>query len=278
MCEHVACPSAFPRSLHDGPIQQHVLCSRPSTHVDHARLAARVVVAARRSVSFVWRARRMDRSLATPCTDRDLQLPAYALVRLARKRLALHAHQRKLVGPFVLIGGQLVLTIGFLPIVAVQTNGQWLVGRLFVRLFFNATSEELLFRGWLYNNLTTSTRRGMVLVAIVTSILFGLLHTLDGRHWAWLILTAAHGLAWSGLRIRTQSVYPSICAHLLSNWSVNDVLNTDAPLSSGNTIMYVAISTLFYVLFFAWCVRTLRGSELGKGTMQGQIESAYLST
>jgi membrane protease YdiL (CAAX protease family) len=131
-------------------------------------------------------------------------------------------------------------------------------------LFFNATSKELLFRGWLYKNLATPTRQGMVLAALATSILFALLHTLDGRHWAWLILTGANGLAWCGLRIRTGSVYPGIVAHILNNWLANDLLTTAAPLSSGNTIMYISVRTLFNVLFFVWCVRTLPTSEAGQ--------------
>ncbi len=75
-------------------------------------------------------------------------------------------------GPFVLVGSQLVCEVLLLPVVAVRTDWHFLVPQFFYLLLFNAASEELLFRGWLYNNVAGATRRRMVVAALATSVLF----------------------------------------------------------------------------------------------------------
>ncbi|HPA19572.1 MAG TPA: CPBP family intramembrane metalloprotease [Verrucomicrobiae bacterium] len=76
--------------------------------------------------------------------------------------------------------------------------------RLWALAALSGTVEELVFRGWLLNEV------GLV----VSSVIFGIVHVPPARHWfAWPIFAAAVGFAFGGLCLGSGTLVFAILAH-----------------------------------------------------------------
>jgi len=81
-----------------------------------------------------------------------------------------------------------------------------------------AFGEELAFRGYLLTRLTDvlgSTRGAVVVAVLVSSVLFGLLHTQQGV--VGVLLTAVDAVAFAVLRFRFGTVWAPVLAHGFNN-------------------------------------------------------------
>ena len=81
-----------------------------------------------------------------------------------------------------------------------------------------AFGEELAFRGYLLTRLTDvlgSTRGAAVVAIVVSSVLFGLLHTQQGV--VGVLLTALDAVAFAVLRFRFGTVWAPVLAHGFNN-------------------------------------------------------------
>jgi membrane protease YdiL (CAAX protease family) len=94
-------------------------------------------------------------------------------------------------------------------------------GRLVVLLLLGWTlaafGEELAFRGYLFTRLREAVpgRSGLVVALLVSSLLFGLLHTEQGV--AGVVLTSVDAVAFGVLRLRLGTVWAPVLAHGFSN-------------------------------------------------------------
>ncbi len=75
--------------------------------------------------------------------------------------------------------------------------------------------EEILFRGWLFDRLEHLLSSKYAL--IITSIMFGLVH--GQYHGVILLLTIVSGFVLGFIRLRTNSLWPSIILHAINNTS-----------------------------------------------------------
>ena len=81
-----------------------------------------------------------------------------------------------------------------------------------------AFGEELAFRGYLLTRLTDvlgSTRGAVVVAVLVSSVLFGLLHTQQGV--VGVLLTTLDAVAFAVLRFRFGTVWAPVLAHGFNN-------------------------------------------------------------
>jgi membrane protease YdiL (CAAX protease family) len=81
-----------------------------------------------------------------------------------------------------------------------------------------ALGEELAYRGYLFTRVTDvagSTRFGVVLAVVVTSVLFGLAHTEQGL--IGVLVTFLDAIFFSVLRLRYRTLWASVLAHGFNN-------------------------------------------------------------
>ena len=98
------------------------------------------------------------------------------------------------------------------PFVLDATNGALAVtGFLVMTLAITPFAEEVFYRGFLFKWM--SGHHGVVLAAIISSVLFGVMHILPPQ----AISAALMGLALCWLYWRTGSVWPAIAAHVTNN-------------------------------------------------------------
>ncbi|OXS64454.1 hypothetical protein B0G93_101352 [Bacillus sp. V-88] len=137
------------------------------------------------------------------------------------KRIAMPSHTISLP-IFLLIGIAGSSTI-FIPLI-------WSEGIREVRSLFlfalgftilNATLEELIWRGVMLSSLIRNT--SVIYAVTVTSIGFGLLHLSIGIPLLLSLLFSFGGLFYSIVVLKTDSIYPSICFHMVMNMGM--VLN-----------------------------------------------------
>lgn len=74
--------------------------------------------------------------------------------------------------------------------------------------------EELLFRGVFY---TWLRRWGLVVAVVVSALVFGLFHVINGFNLALLISTIVIGVLTALLYERSGSLWPGMMAHGLNN-------------------------------------------------------------
>lgn len=84
---------------------------------------------------------------------------------------------------------------------------------IFLVAVLSGASEELLFRGAIIPA-TFLDWRG----AVVSGLVFGLLHNSGGRNLAFAAWASAVGVVYGGLFIYTQNIWVPVSAHALSNF------------------------------------------------------------
>jgi len=97
---------------------------------------------------------------------------------------------------------------------AAETPGGWAV-LLFVVLPVIAIFEELLFRGAMIGALSVGFDVPVWLLAVVSSVAFGLGHSAQGR--AGILVTSLLGVGLAGVFIVTESLFVVILAHYVIN-------------------------------------------------------------
>ncbi|HAC62701.1 MAG TPA: hypothetical protein DCF68_03985 [Cyanothece sp. UBA12306] len=144
----------------------------------------------------------------------------------------------------------------FLPVTVTFPGWQVVIPELLFFLFINSTTEEIHFRGLLYNGIFKETSRPQV-AAIISSVLFGLLHLFLGQP-NWIPLFIADGLAWCAIRMRTDSIYPAIVAHALQNLLFTYILLVPTDLSYQTEMVYTIMAIIADLLFFIFATMKLR--------------------
>jgi membrane protease YdiL (CAAX protease family) len=79
---------------------------------------------------------------------------------------------------------------------------------------FAPLSEEIVFRGWLFAGIAGRIRNPLWVI-VLTSLFWAMVHT--GQGFAKAAALVPVGLAFGLMRHRTQSLWPSICGHMLTN-------------------------------------------------------------
>jgi membrane protease YdiL (CAAX protease family) len=77
---------------------------------------------------------------------------------------------------------------------------------------FGPLMEELFFRGFLYPVL--ARRTGMISAVLLTALPFGLLHYLQYRSWAAVLIISLVGVVLTAVRAATESVAASFIVHV----------------------------------------------------------------
>jgi membrane protease YdiL (CAAX protease family) len=137
------------------------------------------------------------------------------------------------------------------------------IGFLALNTILVALSEEWMFRGILFRAL--SARRGVWAALLVTSVIFGSIHVLNGFTYANLsqstvqaIAATMTGLLLGALMIRSGSIWPSIALHMLWNFGLIlvsfEAANYPQPLQpfSLQTLLVgvaIVMPNLLYALF-----------------------------
>jgi membrane protease YdiL (CAAX protease family) len=94
-------------------------------------------------------------------------------------------------------------------------------------VFAGALYEEILFRGAVLVALVYvwgKTRRGILLSAVVSSLLFALVHSLNAIGGdpaevpGQIAIALFEGIWWAAIVLRWGSVWPTVLIHVLSNW------------------------------------------------------------
>jgi membrane protease YdiL (CAAX protease family) len=141
-------------------------------------------------------------------------------------------------------------------------------------VFIGGMFEEILFRGVVLYALVSvwgTSKRGVLKAAVISSVLYGLLHLLNaigGNLSEALGQTAIalfEGIWWAAIVLRWGSLWPSVLIHVVPNWA----LRTKAlglPDYHG-TASYYALATLLglplTVLGVWWILRTDLGHRRG---------------
>ena len=111
---------------------------------------------------------------------------------------------------------------------------------VFLLLVFNPVFEELLFRKFMLERLSTLGTKG----AIICSAVFFALPHVYSQGVAQMFFTFALGLVWAYLTVRTGRLWPAIVLHLLSN-----VYCGLLPIFTG--MVHTMLSLLFVVVSMA---------------------------
>jgi hypothetical protein len=145
-----------------------------------------------------------------------------------------------------------IIWIAFLPVSISYFPLPVVISDLLFFVLVNAATEEIHFRGLLYTGIQAQISRPIV-AAVISSLLFGLLHLSLGEP-LWIPLFIADGLAWCGIRIRTGSVYPAILSHGLQNLLFTRFLVVPQDLSAKTELVYTITAIVVDVLFFTIAV------------------------
>jgi membrane protease YdiL (CAAX protease family) len=116
-------------------------------------------------------------------------------------------------------------------------------------VFINATAEEIYFRGLLYSGISKELSR-VVISAIISSVLFGIVHLSLGEP-TWIPIFIADGLAFCAIRIRTNSIVPSILSHGLLNLILTDFFIVSPTLSDTTALIYSIATIAIDLMFFS---------------------------
>jgi membrane protease YdiL (CAAX protease family) len=76
-------------------------------------------------------------------------------------------------------------------------------------------SEEIFFRGFMFSGIRN--RRGFILAALISSVVWGALHFTGGDTWTAVIQLSFFGLVLCWLYEKTGSIRPTIAIHALNN-------------------------------------------------------------
>lgn len=145
---------------------------------------------------------------------------------------------------------------------------------VFVNCAFVGFSEEVMFRGILFRGALSAMR--LVPALLFTSILFGLIHTLNtfatGQFDVALAQAVAafmSGLLYNVIRVRTQSVYPMIVLHTLWNFSLFMLVHASDGVNETVTITPATLiaPALLILPLLGYGIYLMRGLERDFGWM-----------
>lgn len=126
------------------------------------------------------------------------------------------------------------------PVQELMPLDQWLfwIGPLIVLVFIQATGEELIFRGYLLQQLAVRSKHWIVW-AVVPSLLFGSLHY-NGAETGLLYVTttAITGLVFCVLVWRSGSLWPAIGYHVANNLYALTIVSVDPDTASTQLFAY----------------------------------------
>ncbi|QOR68935.1 CPBP family intramembrane metalloprotease [Cytobacillus suaedae] len=118
---------------------------------------------------------------------------------------------------YFMIIGLFIPVISFFPFIMQQELSYIKSIIIFCLLFsiFNATLEELIWRGFMLSNLKEYV--SVTSAIIITSIGFGLLHLAVGIPFIVSLLFSFGGIFYAFVVLNTNSIYPSIILHFFIN-------------------------------------------------------------
>ena len=117
------------------------------------------------------------------------------------------------------------------PLMPLETWLIW-VGPILVLVFFQATAEELIFRGYILQQLAVRSPYWIVW-AVLPSVLFGMMHfgnRPDGSDIYYIAVTAVMGLIFCTLVWRSGSLWPAIGLHVVTNAYALTIVTVDGSL------------------------------------------------
>lgn len=117
------------------------------------------------------------------------------------------------------------------PLMPFETWLIW-VGPILVLVFFQATAEELIFRGYILQQLAVRSSYWIVW-AVLPSVLFGMMHfgnRPDGSDIYYIAVTAVMGLIFCTLVWRSGSLWPAIGLHVVTNVYALTIVTVDGSL------------------------------------------------
>ena len=117
----------------------------------------------------------------------------------------------------LIIIGIILLAIGYntteITNIEDLANNLTLGSVLFIVLF-QSTSEEIFFRGFLFNKITTISNQRIAIIA--TALLFGIAHLSYGKIYP-AIMTAIFGVILAIVVVKSQNLLSAILAHIFYN-------------------------------------------------------------
>lgn len=129
------------------------------------------------------------------------------------------------------------------PVATTMPTGQWLAYAvaLLALVFVQATAEELIFRGYLLQQLALRSRNPLVW-AVIPSVLFGALHWANAptaeQAAYYVAATFLIGLALAALVWRTGSLWAAIGVHVGFNAAGLTVIGTEGLLSGAQLFLF----------------------------------------
>lgn len=147
---------------------------------------------------------------------------------------------------------------------------------VFINCVFVSFSEEVMFRGILFRGALSRMR--VVPAAIFTSILFGLIHTLNafatgqpGVAMAQAVAAFMSGVLYNAIRIRAQSLYPMMVVHALWNFALFMIVHAAGAVDQtvDITLSNLILPALMILPLFTYGLYLLRGMERDFGWMSG---------
>ncbi len=127
-----------------------------------------------------------------------------------------------------------------------------------------AVSEELMFRSVLLQSLLD--RHAIWPAVLISSLLFGVVHTLNGLATGdfssalWQAVAASlQGVGYAAIRLRTRSVWPMVVVHGLWDFALVTSALTAAKTGEGSVLPFAAV--LAVLPFCLYGVFLLRGSQ-----------------
>lgn len=145
---------------------------------------------------------------------------------------------------------------------------------VFVNCLFVGFSEEVMFRGILFRGALSRMR--VVPAVIFTSILFGLIHTLNtfatgqpAVAMAQAVAAFMSGVLYNAIRVRTQSIYPMMIVHALWNFSLFMIVHASGAADETVEITpsNLLLPSLMILPLFCYGLYLLRGMERDFGWM-----------
>ncbi|MCL6706396.1 CPBP family intramembrane metalloprotease [Pseudomonas sp. R2.Fl] len=145
---------------------------------------------------------------------------------------------------------------------------------ILVNCLFVGFSEEVMFRGILFRGALSRMR--VVPAAIFTSILFGLVHTLNAFAtgqpavaMAQAVAAFMSGVLYNAIRIRTQSIYPMMIVHALWDFALFMIVHAAGAVDETVelTPSNLLLPALMILPLFTYGLFLLRGMERDFGWM-----------
>lgn len=132
-------------------------------------------------------------------------------------------------------------------------------------MIFIAFIEELLFRGFLINALKP---KGIYFAIIVSSVIFGLLHSVNiigGKSMIDTIVQVVFailiGILLAQLYLITNSIIPGMIWHFVNNF-FNSISNKSENATQYYTLLLIVLLSIIYAIYLFWMMKKERSTRL----------------